>query len=123
MKWFCPYCWAELKGDERICPNCGKDIYHFTSLDFDEKLLYGLDNPIPENRMLVIEVIEKRKNQKAVPKLCSMLSEEKDTYELMAIVKALLSISTKEAIDCLKHHNFDKNTILRKFLEDHLNKY
>ena len=123
MKWFCPYCWAELKGDERICPNCGKDIYHFTSLDFDEKLLYGLDNPIPENRMLVIEVIEKRNNQKAVSKLCSMLSEEKDTYELMAIVKALLSISTKEAIDCLKHHNFDKNTILRKFLEDRLNKY
>jgi hypothetical protein len=64
MKWFCPYCWAELKGYERICPNCGKDIYHFTSLDFDEKLLYGLDNPIPDNRMLVIEVIEKEKIKK-----------------------------------------------------------
>jgi hypothetical protein len=52
--------------------------------------------------MVVIEILGKRKTKKTVCKLCKMLFDDRDTYELIEIAKALQSIGTDEALKCLK---------------------
>jgi len=101
-KWFCPYCWYELKEEENVCSNCGADLSRFSILSYDEKLILGLKSPITQNRMFVIYVLGKRKVSMAIPELCKMLSKEKDTYELLEIIKAMLAINREEAEKCLK---------------------
>ena len=121
VHWFCPYCWSEVEENDRVCPNCGADLSTFSSLGYDEKLILALDNPIAQNRMLVIEVLGKRKVQKAVYKLCKMLFEYRDTFELIEIAKALLNIGTYDAFECLKKRiKIEDNIILKRFLEQSL---
>ena len=71
--------------------------------------------------MFVIELLGKRKTQNAVPKLCRMLFEDRDTFELVEIAKALLSIGTADALECLQRRmKTEDNLILKRFLEEHL---
>jgi hypothetical protein len=70
--------------DERnkVCPHCCADLKGFSSLDYDQKLILALNCPITQSRMLVIEVLRRRKTQGAVPKLCRMLFEDRDSLIL-----------------------------------------
>lgn len=116
-KWFCPYCWYELKEEDNVCSNCGADLSGFSILSYDEKLILGLKSPITQNRMFVIYVLGKRKVSMAIYELCKMLSKEKDTYELLEIIKAMLAINREEAKKCLKKADLKENTIIRRYLE------
>jgi hypothetical protein len=109
--------------DERdeVCPHCGADLKGFSSLDYDQKLILALDCPTTQSRMFVIEVLGKRKTQGAVPKLCRMLFEDRDTFELVEIAKALLNIGTADALECLQRRmKTEDNLILKRFLEGRL---
>jgi hypothetical protein len=71
--------------------------------------------------MFVIEVLGRRKTQGAVPKLCRTLFEDRDTFELVEIAKALLNIGTADALECLqKRMKTEDNLILKSFLEERL---
>lgn len=119
MKFFCPYCWAELDRDYEICPNCKSSLKDFTNLEFDDKLILGLDNPITENRLFIINVLGRRKVEKAIKKLCHMLFDKRDTYELMEIINALYLIGSTQAISCIREANNRvlENKILSNFIE------
>ncbi|MFN3813396.1 MAG: HEAT repeat domain-containing protein [Aquificaceae bacterium] len=86
-------------------------------MSFEDKLLLGLDNPITQTRMLVIDLVGKKKVNKAADKLCSMLFEERDLYELMAVVKALYSIGSRTTLDCLKRRSFSED-VLSGFIKE-----
>jgi hypothetical protein len=121
VRWFCPYCWDEVDERDEVCPHCGADLKGFSSLDYDQKLILALDCPITQSRMFVIEVLRRRKTQGAVPKLCRMLFEDRDTFELVEIAKALLNIGTADALECLqKRMKTEDNLILKRFLEGRL---
>ncbi|MGC8677978.1 MAG: HEAT repeat domain-containing protein [Hydrogenobaculum sp.] len=122
MKWFCPYCWAELDKNYDSCPRCGHSlidfIKDFINLGFDDKLILGLDNPIIENRMMIINILGKRRVQNATKKLYNMLFEKRDTYELIEIANALFLIASDEALSCLRKtkENLKDNKILTNFI-------
>jgi hypothetical protein len=68
--------------------------------------------------MFVIEVLRRRKTQDTVPKLCRMLFEDRDTFELVEIAKALLNIGTADALECLQRRmKTEDNLILKRLLE------
>ncbi len=117
MKWFCPYCWHEVKEEDMTCPNCGADLESFHRLDFDDKLILGLKNPIVQTRMFVIDLIGKRKVKRAVPELCKILANSSDTYELITTVNALFNIATEEAVKCIKEVGLNRKN---KLLEHHI---
>jgi hypothetical protein len=59
----------------------------------------------------------KEKTKKAISKLCKMLFDKRDTYELIEIVKALQNIGTDKALECLKERKKNQdNIILERFL-------
>jgi Rubredoxin. len=121
VRWFCPYCWNEVDERDAVCPHCGADLKGFSSLDYDQKLILALDCPITQSRMFVIELLGRRKTQDAVPKLCRMLFEDRNTFELVEIAKAPLNIGTADALECLQRRmKTEDNLILKRFLEGHL---
>jgi hypothetical protein len=118
MKWFCPYCWSELDKNYDSCPHCGYSLIDFMNLNFDDKLILGLDNPIIESRIMIINILGKRRVQKATKKLCNMLFEKRDVYELIEIANALFLIASGEALSCLRKakENLKYNKILINFI-------
>jgi len=60
IRWFCPYCWKEIQENDKIYPYCKTDVSFFYSLDYDDKLILTLNNPITQNRMVVIEILGKK---------------------------------------------------------------
>jgi hypothetical protein len=71
--------------------------------------------------MFVIEVLRRRKTQGAVLMLCRMLFEDRDTFELIEIAKALLNIGTADALECLQRRmKTEGDIILKRFLDEHL---
>lgn len=121
VRWFCPYCWGEVSEEDEICPHCGKDLRSFHSLSYEEKLLLGLNNPITQTRMVIIDLLGKKKISKATEKLCSMLFENRDHYELIAIARALYSIGSKNAIECLKKRSHSKD-LTSRFIKELIKK-
>ncbi|MEJ5338075.1 MAG: HEAT repeat domain-containing protein [Aquificaceae bacterium] len=118
MKWFCPYCWHEVTEKDLKCPNCGADLESFHSMDFDDKLILGLKNPITQTRMFVIELIGRRRVEKAVEHLCQLARDSEDTYELVTIFNALHAIGAQGALECMKELADRKNNhILKKHIE------
>jgi len=121
VRWFCPYCWDEADERDEVCPHCGADLKGFSSLDYDQKLILALDCPITQSRMFVVEVLRRRKTQGAVLMLCRMLFEDRDTFELIEIAKALLNIGTADALECLQRRmKTEGDIILKRFLDEHL---
>jgi len=84
-----------------MCEKCGRDLSIFGSMDYEEKLILGLSNPITSRRMLVIEILGRIKSDRAIPILCRMLEESKDIFEKEQIIRALKEIGTREALECL----------------------
>ncbi len=116
MKWFCPFCWAEIQKNTKICPKCNKNLQEFQKLSFEDKLILGLKNPVTQNRKFVIHVLGNIKSYKAVKILGKMLLENRDTFELCEIARTLKKINTPEAINYLKAASNTKNLILRKVI-------
>ncbi len=114
MKWFCPFCWAEIQKNTEICPNCKKNLKDFQNLSFEDKLILGLKNPVTQNRKFIIHVLGNIKSKKAVKYLGKMLLENRDTFELCEIAESLKKINTPEAINYLKKALSTKNLILKK---------
>jgi hypothetical protein len=92
VRWFCPYCWGEVDERDKVYPHCGADLKGFSSLDYDQKLILALDCPITQSRIFVIEVLRRRKTQRAVSKLCRMLFEDRDTFELVEMKMSTFGI-------------------------------
>ena len=114
VRWFCPYCWNKVDERDKVCPHCGADLKGFSSLDYDQKLILALDCPITQSRMFVIELLGRRKTQDAVPRLCRMLFEDRDTFELIEIAKALLNIGTADALECLQRRMKTEDNLILK---------
>jgi len=89
---YCPNCWFETGPDDRVCPSCGFLMAAFDSLGYGGKLLLALKHPIPENRILAIQLLGEIKSGSAVPAFATIIEEEEDPYILRAIAYALARI-------------------------------
>ena len=86
---YCPICWIETGPDDSVCPGCGFRMAAFDSLGYEGKLLLALKHPIPENRMLAIQLLGELKSRPAVPAFATNIEEEEDPYVLRAIACTL----------------------------------
>ncbi len=119
MKWFCPFCWKEVKDSDEVCPFCKKDLSKFHDLEFEEKLILSLKNPVSQNRLFAIQTLGRLKSKKAASRLCEMLKSNPDTYEAMELIRALKNINTPFSTDCIKEFlQATSNKILKRFVQE-----
>ncbi|MDF2952864.1 MAG: hypothetical protein OD816_000109 [Thermodesulfobacterium sp.] len=66
MRWFCPFCWTELKDDvTKFCPKCKNDLTSFSNLSFEDKLLLSLKTPCFSKQKIRNRVFGKLKKSKS----------------------------------------------------------
>jgi phosphoserine phosphatase len=90
---FCPACWQEIAGAERVCPFCGSDLAHDSEQSFEAKLINALEHPVPERRLLAIQILGELGSQAALPAFEILFSsDEQDIYVLRAALLAMRKI-------------------------------
>ncbi|GAB6183471.1 HEAT repeat domain-containing protein [Thermodesulfovibrio hydrogeniphilus] len=102
LHFFCPYCWCELKENEKICSKCGRDISNYSLLPYDEKLLLVLNHPVKEIRKTVVHLLGLKRLPQAVYKLEKMLDEEEDPMILIEIINTLKKYRDDGGRECFK---------------------
>ena len=103
IHFFCPACWAETAGDDRVCPRCGVDmeaVQH--GRDFTAKLIPPLDHPEPETRARAPLILGFRRERRAVPPLVRVVRESKDGLLVEAAVQALSRIGEPQCREAVE---------------------
>lgn len=115
---FCPRCWAYLNPAALVCGECGCDLVEYQKLPYVEKLIVALKHPIPENRMVAIQVLGDLRSTAALPASRSILETEKDCYVLREVVASLRKIGTTESMDLLKGLRKHESRLVKELARD-----
>jgi hypothetical protein len=115
---FCPNCWVETRPAAPVCSCCGFRLAAFDALGYEGKLLLSLKHPVPENRMLAIQLLGELKSRPATLVFATIINEEVDPYALRAIVHALARIGGEESWTILGRLRSHPSVIVRNAIED-----
>jgi HEAT repeat protein len=103
VTFYCPNCWTALRESGDICPACGYDLREYTNLPYVEKLLVALGHPVPENRMIAIQVLGKLGVERAIPAFERFFQDEReDYYILQEVLVAARKIGGARALDLIR---------------------
>jgi hypothetical protein len=80
LRTFCPNCRDEPKADESVRPGSGFRMAAFDALGCERKFLVALKHPIPETRMLAIQLLCAIRSRSAVAAVATILEREEDPY-------------------------------------------
>lgn len=124
ITYYCPACWKTIAPHDEQCPFCGFDLGSVSDLPFEQKLIRALEHPVPEKRMLAIQILGELRSRAALPGLEKLLkTETKDIYVLMEVVIALSKIQDPHSQELLKSallHPFEVIRNLAERLIDHV---
>jgi HEAT repeat protein len=115
---FCPNCWVETGPHDPVCPSCGFRMAAFDALGYEGKLLLALKHPIPDNRLLAIQLLGELKSRSAVSVFATAVDEEQDPYVLGAIARALAVVGSNAARAILARLRSHPSVIVRSAAED-----
>ena len=90
---FCPACWAETAGDDRVCPRCGVDMEAVQrGRDFVDKLIAALDHPEPETRSRAALILGLRRETRGLEALIRVVRQARDASLVEVAIEALSRI-------------------------------
>src|SRR5208283_1840464 len=92
MPAYCPSCWNEINPGDDSCPHCSYRMRDYDGLSYEMKLLYALDHPIRETRMMAIQLLGELKSTAALPAFRSILRAEDDVYIIREIARSLAAL-------------------------------
>ena len=92
----------------------------FDALGYEGKLLLALNHPMPEHRMLAIQLLGERKSRPAVSAFAIIIEEEEDPYVLRAIAQALAQIGDEPSRVLLARLSRHPSVIVHRSAEDAL---
>ena len=90
IHFFCPACWAETAGDDRVCPRCGADMEAVQQgRDYVDKLIAALGHPEPETRARAALILGLRRETRGVDPLIRVLRQAHDASLVEVAIVAL----------------------------------
>jgi len=119
LTYYCPNCWKELKGNEKICPFCGAELQNFSEIEFEEKLLSALYHPVSERRNIAAQVLGNRKCIKAIPEFLKIIkSGKQDFYFLKEVLLAVAKINHPLRDDILRIGSEHPSELVSKYAKE-----
>lgn len=97
MTFFCPICWKEIKGINRICPCCGADTSGYEDKDFEEKLINALRHPERDTVQRAVYILGRLKSIKAAKSLLALFKQTDNIFLKIEILNTLNEIGVPEA--------------------------
>ncbi len=122
MTFFCPECWKEIKGDEKICPYCGTDITEHEKKDFEEKLINALNHPERETVQRAVWILGRLKSVRSVKRLLYLFYRTDDPFLKTAILDALEEIDTEDARVFIRSSIDSESSVVRKKAKESMDK-
>lgn len=123
ITYYCPACWSELVGTESRCPACEYELAQDKAMTFEEKLLGSLEHPVPEKRLLAIDILGELGSQAALRGLEKLLdTETSDVYALREALEALSKIEAPRSRELLQKATRHPFPIIRQLAEKLLEK-
>jgi hypothetical protein len=78
--------------DARQCSHCGADLG--IDVSYEDKLVGALRHPVPETRLLAVQLLGEIHSNRAVSEFARILAEELDPYLLRGVLTALALINS-----------------------------
>lgn len=101
MTVFCLNCWHEADSANVVCPYCRGHL-DVDARSYEEKLVRGLDHPLPEARVRICWLVRENRIDAAAEKLISMAREDPDLFVQRAAVRALGGLHSERIKPFLK---------------------
>ena len=102
MTYYCTYCWAEVKKNEMVCPQCGADQDGLGRKLYVDKLIRALHHPVPETSIRAAHILGSVKSSAAVPALSKLAASSVDPFMHAAAIEALGNIGDATVIPALQ---------------------
>lgn len=109
---FCTQCWTEVDSKDKRCRHCGMD-FSKDSRSYEEKLIAGLDHPLPEARSRMCWLLGDKKIVRAVPRLVEVAQHDEDLFVRRGAIEALGKLYDMRALPPLKQISEGENHFLR----------
>ena len=94
---YCWSCYAAVAAAAGLCPHCGGRMEAPPGTGYADRLLWALDHPLVERRMVAIQVLAARREVRAVDRLTRLARSHRDPYLAAAAVAAVVSIAGEQA--------------------------
>jgi hypothetical protein len=94
------YCWScYSRADESVgrCRRCGGPIEAPSEADYADRLVWALDHPLAERRMVAARVLGERREARATDRLYRLARSRHDPYLAATALRALVSITGRPA--------------------------
>lgn len=94
------YCWRCYAANERPrgrCVQCGEEIAAPSKADYVDLLIWALQHPLPDRRMLAAQVLGRRREPRAREPLRKLALTTTDPYLAAQALDALVAIDGAEA--------------------------
>jgi HEAT repeat protein len=94
------YCWScYSRSDESggLCRRCGGPIEAPPVADYVDRLVWALDHPLAERRMVAARVLGERREVRATDRLYRLARSRHDPYLAATALRALVSITGRSA--------------------------
>ena len=106
MIFFCPNCWAQVREEEKTCPQCRVKIGAFDQLSYFDKLTRALNHPVATTRMRAAYILGEIGDLRGIKPLAEVIDRawgREGIFFLREIAIALGKIDGQEALPALIH--------------------
>lgn len=100
--------------DASTCPTCGADLETLDEADFEQKLLWAVNHPLPDTAIHAVETLGKLRSTRAVGPLLARYRAGTDPYLAAAIARTLGQIGGEEAEEALAVLGQDPSVIVKQ---------
>ncbi len=99
--YYCWSCYAPAQTASGLCERCGGLIEAPPEANYADLLVWALDHPLAERRLVAAQALGKRREARAESRLRELIWTREDPYLAAAAVQALVDIVGRQACEDL----------------------
>lgn len=104
LTYYCWSCYAPSHAASGRCERCGGHIEAPSEADYADLLVWALDHPLAERRLVAAQALGQRREARAEGRLRELARDGEDPYLAAAAVQALVAIVGRQACTSLLTH-------------------
>lgn len=97
VAYFCWHCYARSDRPQGRCEECGGEIAAPEGASFDDRLLWALQHPLSERRMIAARALGRRRVARSREPLRELATGGEDPYLAAAALRALVELDGVDA--------------------------
>lgn len=95
--YYCWSCYAVADAATGRCVRCGQRIEAPPEADYADRLMWALDHPLVERRMVAVRVLGRRREARAAGRLRQLVASVDDPYLAAAALESLVAVVGRAA--------------------------